>query len=118
MTQDKATIDSVSVMRATDFAKSYIQDATENALRCASDIEAKVRQSQGLCKFCFYFMFSRIGGAAMTERPCGICNKVVMYGSTATDKLCLACAKENCLCKQCGADSELRVRRVYGKKSN
>jgi hypothetical protein len=51
----------------------------------------------------------------MTTRPCAICNKDVLYGSTCTDVLCDKCAKLHDLCKHCGADRELRRnRRKFG----
>ena len=47
----------------------------------------------------------------MTTRPCAICHKDVLYGSTCTDVLCDECAKLHDLCKHCGADRELRRNR-------
>lgn len=47
----------------------------------------------------------------MTTQPCMCCYKPVMYGSTATDALCMDCAREHDLCKRCGGDIELRTRR-------
>jgi hypothetical protein len=68
------------------------------------------RWREQLCPICFYLPV-RIAGQAMTERPCGICGRFVMYGNTATDVLCPECAQRHELCKRCGADIDLRHNR-------
>lgn len=68
------------------------------------------RRREQLCPMCFYLPV-RLAGQAMTERPCGICGRHVMYGSTATDVLCPECAQQHELCKRCGADLDLRQNR-------
>ena|ERR1700733_10122927 len=113
MTQAKAIIDSVSVTRETDFAISYGEDFVRRALEYSRDDKKKERLKEGECKFCFYLHHSRIGGSAMTTRPCGICGVPHMYSSTATDKICLDCAMKHQLCKYCGADVLLRPRRIF-----
>lgn len=112
MRQDfKANISQCSVERATDYAKYISEDYVAKSLQFLSDGNKADRIRRGLCKTCFYFRLSRVGGAAMTSRPCGICGEEQHYGSTATDPLCLACANEWKLCKQCGGDSLMRIRR-------
>jgi len=113
MQQQKATIDSVSVTSATDMAISYAESIVQKALEFLRDDRKKERLVEVECKTCFYINNQRIGGAAMTSRPCGICDMPQMYGSTATDKLCLKCALEHQLCKQCGADVLMRPRRIF-----
>lgn len=113
MNQPKANIDTVSVQRATDHAKYYVETTAEQLMRYWQDPERKDRLASGECRFCFYMMRGRIGGAAMTSRPCAVCEKDVIYGSTNTDVLCLPCATEHQLCKHCGADALLRPRRVF-----
>jgi hypothetical protein len=115
MNYPKSTIDSVSVTRATDSAISYSEDMVCAALAFLRDDCKKQRLAEGLCKFCFCFRKERIGGAAMTTQPCGICEQDQHYGSTATDKLCLSCAVQHQVCKQCGADVHLRPRRIFKK---
>ena len=117
MEQKAAVIDQVSVYSATDFANCLGQDYVEASLRWMRDPEQKERRKAGECKTCYYIHHSRMGGAAMTTRPCGICHMPVTYSSTNTDKLCMDCAQTHQLCKHCGADVLLRPRRKFGKDS-
>lgn len=110
MQQQKKEITQSSLEWATDQALARIEWATTRALACATDPDKKERRSASFCKSCWY-SDGRIGGAAMTNRPCGICEKDQMYSSTATDVLCSPCASSHKLCKECGADVELRPRR-------
>lgn len=116
MTRQAAKIDSVSVQWATDQGIHIGQETVRAALEFLNDPRRKERKEKAECKRCFYVHNARIGGATMTEQPCGICGVSQMYGSTATDKICKKCAIENELCKYCGADMELRPRRKYEKK--
>lgn len=113
MQNPKSTIDPASVTRSTDSAIGHAESLVESALRFLADKDAKDRRKESKCKRCYYIWHSRIGGAAMTTQYCGICDTPVLYGSTATDKLCLPCALKHELCKQCGADVQLRPRRIY-----
>ena len=115
MQQNKATIDSVSVTHSTDSAIQYGESIVHRALEFMRDDRRKERLAEAECKTCFYVNYARIGGSAMTSRPCGICEVPQMYGSTATDKLCLKCAIEHQLCKQCGGDVLMRPRRIFKK---
>lgn len=115
MRQNKANIDSVSVTRATDTALHYADRCIKNAIEYMRDDESKKRKALSLCKFCYYINNEKIGGCSMTSRDCGICGMSQMYGSTNTDPLCLKCATDNQLCKECGADILLRPRRIYNK---
>lgn len=93
----------------TERSKAMIQDQLQRAERIANDTDRAKRLDVQNCKCCFYN--GRMGGAAMTTQPCMCCHKPVMYGSTATDALCMDCAREHDLCKWCGGDIELRARR-------
>ena len=109
-----AKIDTESVQHQTDFARARIDAALRRALQYATDPDKKMRLAEGFCISCFY-SGPRIGGAAMTERPCGVCGTKMMFGSTATDKVCQACAVKQELCRECGADLRLRPRRKFEK---
>jgi hypothetical protein len=64
------------------------------------------------CVLCFPgYGASGIGGAAMTSRECGLCPEIITSGNTNIGVLCLKCAKDNGLCKKCGADIDLKARR-------
>ena len=65
----------------------------------------------GECKCCSYLYPERIGGAAITQTECGLCEKTLVFGNTCVDVLCKKCATENLLCKRCGADIDMKYRR-------
>ena len=94
---------------ATERAKDYTKSILKQAEDITKDSNKKERIKRHECKACFYA--GRLGGSSMTTRPCMSCNVDVMYGSTATDVLCMDCAKLHSLCKHCGGDLEMRVRR-------
>ena len=111
MNRLKAKIDQSSMEWATDRALDSINIAVKRAMGCTIDPDKKERLSKSICSSCWYNEYGRIGGAAMTSQPCGLCGKDQIYSSTATDVLCTPCALSNELCKQCGADVRLRPRR-------
>ena len=111
MNQPPKKMDRYSVQFATSIADRHVAETIRHAKAAEFDEDRVARLKASNCKFCYYIYNSRIGGAAMTERPCGICGKVVMYGSTCTDAVCHDCAKKHSLCVHCGADLELRPNR-------
>lgn len=112
MNQEPAVINASSVEWDTSRAKDYIDETTRYALNFANDPQKKERMEKGECIYCFYVP-NRIGGASMTNRPCGLCGKIMGFGSTCTDKVCKECGSKNELCRHCGADIKLRSRRVF-----
>lgn len=103
-------LDVIAMTSATHRAKSMAEDLIQKAARLEADPEREKRVSLGLCRWCHY-AGSRIGGAALTTQPCSSCGEDQHYGSTATDALCLPCAKSHGLCKRCGGDRETRTLR-------
>lgn len=106
----KKTIDSESIYFATELAKGQLEWIIDLAKLLKEDPHKIERRKKALCKPCFYNR-SRIGGAAMTFQPCGICGEEMPFGNTVTDSCCTKCALENNLCKHCGGDIEMRQRR-------
>ncbi len=104
--------DAVKVQRETDYAIHHAQDNVRNALEFIADNRKADRKNKLECKRCFYMRQGRIGGTAITQQSCGICEKVIMYSSTNTDAMCKECAEKYQLCVYCGADQELRPRRI------
>ena len=101
----KATpVTAESIARATWRVQKQAVEVTLLAENLKKDPDGKNRHKKQLCKVCYYTRGSRIGGAAITFRDCGVCGKEQSYGSTTTDALCLECAREQMLCKHCGAD--------------
>ena len=98
-----------NMIGATERAKARVKAWADLATEVESDARQVARLDRHECKACFYA--SRMGGAAMTKRPCMSCGSVEMYGSTNTDVLCMGCATKHSLCKHCGGDLEMRARR-------
>lgn len=94
---------------ATTMAAMRVNDTIMLATKLQMDSEREARLKAHKCKGCFYY--SRLGGAAMTTRPCACCGKPQQYSSTATDALCADCAETHHLCKGCGGDLEMRTGR-------
>ena len=75
-----------------------------------ADFDNHDHGKDGYCKFCTFIRPDPIGGAAMTNAECGLCDTVMTFGSTVTDVLCKSCAEHNQLCRRCGADLDLTNR--------
>lgn len=114
MRSPKTKTDKVSIYRATDIAKVRIANLRQSLLNVDTDPKKNERLEKSLCKHCFYVYSTRMGGSAITYRECSICEKDQTYSSTATDPLCLPCAKENELCKQCGGD--IRMKHIRSRR--
>lgn len=112
MLNRRVPINHARMKRATDLARKWNEEVVKSARALETDPERDSRREAQLCPCCFYVRSPRIGGAAITQQPCGLCESVETYASTATDVLCLECAKAHDLCKRCGADLELRPLRV------
>jgi hypothetical protein len=103
-------LDVVAMTSATHRAANVADDFIQRATRLQDDPEREKRISACLCRVCYY-VSGRIGGAAMTTQPCAGCGEDQHYSSTATDNLCVSCAREHNLCKRCGGDREMRTLR-------
>lgn len=110
MRQNPSKIDRASVEYATGSSSRIIKDCLKRAEDILSDANKAARAEKCQCAACFYVR-SRIGGAAMTHRDCGICGKDQLYSSTSTDVICMECARTNGLCKHCGGDIDMKPRR-------
>ena len=88
-------IDKADAEKAKYFNKEFINKVTSKLIRYYSDPDKKERKADGLCKCCYYYMYDRVGGCAITIKNCECCGEEMSFGSTATDKYCLKCAKEN-----------------------
>lgn len=109
MNRQKYHIDSISILHANDRAKDMIRHVRKLYEKYTNDPYKQERIEASECIVCF--KSDRIGGAAMTNIPCGLCVKVMGFSSTNVDYICIDCARKNNLCKHCGADMELKDRR-------
>lgn len=103
-------IDRVSITRRSQESRDLMEDVILKSERVSNDPDKKDRLEKCQCKSCYYLR-GRIGGAAITNKPCDMCKEEQMFSSTCTDALCTKCAKDNDLCKFCGGDLHMRVRR-------
>lgn len=113
MQRPKAKIDAYSVESATTRAIDWKDGLVRDAVGVLTDHDKANRLKKCKCVLCYYHNNARIGGAAITVRPCGICEKDMTSGNTCTDVVCVDCGTANELCVQCGADLKLRPRRKY-----
>lgn len=109
MRQPRAKFSRNTIINGSVRAKEQFKHVVELAEKFQKDPDRKRRMERHYCIPCHYH--SRIGGAAMTNQECAACGKDEMYGSTATDKLCLDCAKSTETCKCCGGDIKMRINR-------
>ena len=93
----------------TERSKYAMNQVVDLAEKMTTDPDKKQRMICHECIPCYYG--SRVGGSVMTTQPCMSCGKEEMYPSTNTDALCLDCARSHELCKHCGGDIKMRIRR-------
>lgn len=110
MQQRKETVNRSTIASKNSRAKLQITEIIKRTEKLQTDPDKKQRIADKLCLCCYYVNNNRIGGASFTHRPCGLCEQDMTFSSTATDVICLKCACEQSLCKQCGADLELKNR--------
>lgn len=109
MEQRPQAMNKGNMIGATERAQRRVKGWLDHAADVMADARRPERLAALECKACFYA--GRIGGAAMTYRPCMSCGARTLYGSTNTDVLCAPCATDGDLCKHCGGDREMRARR-------
>ena len=99
-----------TIYNQTHRAKDYCKHILERADNIRADPRKEDRLKKAECPVCYY-VDSRIGGAAITSKPCQICGKGLTFGNTCVDYLCEDCAKKYGLCKHCGGDIEMKDRK-------
>jgi hypothetical protein len=107
----KQKTDMCSIERATNQAKYHADGVIKRARDFEQDEDKKARLKLGLCRTCYYINTGMFAGAAMTDAECGICKSIMHFGSTSVDAICKSCSEDNGICKKCGGDIELKVRR-------
>jgi hypothetical protein len=95
------------ILRITHRNKVSVAASLERARRLASDEDREKRLNVLLCPYCYYAP-ATLHGAAMTYTNCRCCDGQIISGSTHTDEFCPACAKKHNMCKECGADLDLK----------
>lgn len=101
----KPAFDLVSCQNVTAIQKHYLEHCKE----VVEDSKQSERLDEQECVVCFYS--SRVGGSAITYHMCERCGKEMSFSNTCVDILCEECASEMGVCKHCGADMEMKIRR-------
>lgn len=101
MERERAPMSPEILMSMTRRQDRFVRKTLETAEAMAADTKSTARRAAQRCKSCFYDG-PFLAGQAFTYRPCMCCGEVQTYSSTATDVLCMACAKAHELCKKCG----------------
>lgn len=100
-----------SVAYANDRQNQSIAFWRRMLKKISEDVDRKKRLEKSICPVCFY-RGSRVGGAACSQRQCSFCDEILHSGNTCVDMICSPCAKKAGLCCQCGADVNLKNKRV------
>lgn len=103
MEQKKRKFDLATVMSATGMNQLHLREMRKRLEDHDNDIDKKLRLEKGECKFCFY-MRRKVGGAAMTNKPCNSCGEMQTYPSTCTGAVCKECGKKYRVYTHCGGD--------------
>lgn len=96
---------------ATHFSRKHLQAWIARAERAFADLDRKERVEACECRWCFYGVGARLAGQAFTHRDCESCGTNVTYSTTASNPLCIECARKLGLCVVCCADIDLVDRR-------
>lgn len=102
--------DTYAFYLATSRSSQSVTDVLRDASNIINDPRRDERLEAHECKACFY-VSGRCGGSAITHRQCGLCDTVMSFANTCTDAVCPDCARKHSLCRHCGGDIEMKVRR-------
>lgn len=111
MNRTPRTINVDSIVRQNDMNKTYGEDIVRSAMGYLTDPNKDQRSKGRECKSCWYLNNQRIGGAAITHKPCDVCENEMSFGSTCTDSVCKDCSDTHKLCTHCGGDIDMKDRR-------
>lgn len=104
MKKEKYLWEQSDILNANYRRKSIIDKDRENLNKYDTDVYKSARKAKALCKYCYYYNTSRIGGCMITSKPCCAegCDQTLTFGNTCTDVFCTECATKLKLCKHCG----------------
>lgn len=101
----KNVFDIAKCQNVTALQKQYI----EHCRKIVEDPDKEKRIKAKECVICFYS--SKVGGSVLTYHMCESCGKEMSFVNTCVDVLCEDCAEKMRLCKHCGADMDMKLRR-------
>lgn len=94
----------------TGVAQGNVRKVQELADKLASDPDRPARMQKGCCTWCYYRPGPMVCNA-VTKKPCDICDTPMQFGNSNVDAVCENCSKEHGICRQCGGDLNLKIRR-------
>jgi len=99
-----------------DQQRERVAATVKRALNYLNDPEKSKRHQEQYC-LCCYYSEGTMAGAALTESQCGICEKEMKWSSTHQEVLCLDCAKQYRLCRECGSTIDYKDPRHLKQES-
>lgn len=111
MRKSRKKIDRYSYEWETGIAKAKEESMRARLAAFDIDNDKPGRARKHECKACFYLASPRIAGQASTSRQCGLCDEIITHSNTACPVVCDKCAAEHGLCRNCGGDVNMKVRR-------
>jgi len=101
----------LSVTYATESSKRYYDATLAEAKKLTEDPDKNLRLIEQKCISCYYR--GLVAGNAMTINNCNSCGVELKFSNTDVDRLCHTCAADHELCRKCGGDIKMRVRRKF-----
>jgi len=92
--------------RETHFNNQSVKKLNLKLQNYNYDMNIFKRQENQICKYCSYVNNDRMAFQAFTNTNCSICDKEIIFATSNIDKVCPECAKENNICKHCGAEMD------------
>ena len=111
MRTNRKKIDRYAYEWETGTAKAKEESIRARLEAFDSDNDKPGRMRKHECKACYYLASPRIAGQAFTQRQCGHCDEIVTHANTACPVVCEKCARDHGLCRSCGGDINMKVRR-------
>jgi hypothetical protein len=104
----KPKFDAAGINSRTERTYNRLNSQIEFVNNCTRDSKKEQRLSKQLCTICFHT--TRICGQGFTKFTCQMCEIEDNWHNTCVPALCLACAENEKLCQNCGADINLERR--------
>lgn len=92
--------------------KSTLEKYARLVKEVTEDPDRLVRIATDKCRMCHYSNRNTLAGSALTRFYCKICALPVWHHNTSVDCLCRGCSGHFELCRTCGADINLNLKRV------
>ncbi|MCY9873857.1 hypothetical protein [Vibrio barjaei] len=88
-----------------------IEQLERRLQKLRADSESERRTDSKLCLLCYYLPMEEDLQFKQTVKPCGICDAQMTSNFAITDVICSKCSSFEGICKNCGADYELKEKK-------